>query len=253
MRRSLALVALGALVAPSLAQSSEYYISDGNSLRISVVQGGSVVRSWVGRDDAMPIAVINTVRTYGEYAQDFGSEYSLGGTWSGTDYPHQGESNRGQNTDGGTDGVRRNFLSAWNGNAIWQSDLNWQNWTMLFAVSGPTGVTYDQRTGNLWVATFPNRAITQYTTSGTVVSQFNYTTQSQWIGCLAYEPATDTLWAEDFANGRLYNYRKDGTLLGTVDVPALAGYAWGGEFAIPEPASLTLIASGLALMLRRRR
>jgi len=251
-RRGCIFAAAGALVASAVAgPTSEWFISDGNSRRISVVQGSSVVRSWIGRDDAMTLAVINTVRTYGEYHTNFGSEYKLDGTWTGVDYPYQGGP-ADQRVDGGTDGVSRNFEAAWNDGGIWQYTLDWKNPQRLFSANGPTGVTYDLKTGNLWVIEYGTKRVVQYTTAGAVVSAFPYTTGSGWLGCLAYEPATDTLWAEEFNTGRIYQFDKNGNVLQTEVISALAGYAWGGEFVIPEPGALLLAAVGLLLVIRRR-
>lgn len=233
MRRGLWGLLCGlALAGSASAQTEELYIVDGGSRVISVVQGGAVVRSWVGADVAMPIAVIDTVRTYGMYSTNSGAEYLPDGTPTGVTYTYQGESNTGQNIDGGTDGLEYIFLAAWNNGAIWRFDLDWKNPEVLFAVSGPTGVTYDSSTGNLWVISFNNQNVTEYDMSGTVISSFSYSTSSAWMGCLAYEASTDTLWATDFSNGTMYQFSKTGSVLQSFVVPGIAGYAWGGEFAV---------------------
>lgn len=220
-----------ALAGTARAQTEELFVVDGGSNRISVVQGGVVIRSWSEPSNAMPIAVVNTVRTYVQYSSSFGSEYLLDGTPTGTTYSYQGESNAGQNVDGGSDGVEFNYLAGWNDGAIWRYDLNWASPTRLFAVSGPTGVTYDSSNGHLWVISFSNQNVTEYDMSGNALSSFGYSTSSGWMGCLAYESSTDTLWATDFSNGNLYQFSKTGSVLQTLAVPAIAGYAWGGEFS----------------------
>lgn len=224
-----------ALVGSASAQTEELYIVDGSSQVISVVQGGSVVRSWTGPSNAMPIAVINKVRTYVQFASGFGSEYQFDGTPTGTTYTHQGESNAGQNIDGATDGVEYNYLAGWNDNAIWRYDLDWQNPVSLFAANGPTGVTYDSSTGNLWVIAHNNQKVEEYTTGGSLISSFSFSTSSGWMGCLAYEASTDTLWSTDFSNGTMYQFSKTGSILQSFVVPGIAGYAWGGEFAAGPP------------------
>ena len=65
---------------------------------------------------------------------------------------------------------------------------------------------------------------------------------------------TDTLWG--YVNGStdtLRNWAKDGTLLETLIVPGISGNTWGGEFAIPEPASALLLSIGGLFALRGRR
>lgn len=91
-----------AMVGTVHAQTEELYIVDGGSGRISVVQGGAVVRSWNQPNTAMPVAVMNTVRTYVQYSTSGdGSEYQLDGTPTGTTYPYQGESNTGRASTAG--------------------------------------------------------------------------------------------------------------------------------------------------------
>ncbi len=228
----LSVLGLAAMVGSAPAQQSEYYLVDGgNAARISVIQNGAVVRTWSTTDSQMPVAVIDTVRTYGQYSTNKGAEYDLDGTPTGVEYRHQGEVNVSQSIDGGTDGVEYNFLAAYGHNSIWRFDLDWKNPEQLFSVSGPTGITYDQASGNLWVISFVGKNITEYTMDGNVVRQFGYSSPSSWLGALAYEPATDTLWAEEFSTGTLYQYSKDGQTLQSFVVPGIGGYAWGAEFA----------------------
>lgn len=231
MIRKLALSATLCLLLsfPSRSQSSEYFIVDGGSGVLSVVQNGAVVRSFNQRNTGpMPIAVAGTIRTYAQFAE-IGSEYDLAGNWTGTDYPFGGPT--GQNVDGATDGVQNNWIAAWNQAGIYRTDRDWQNPTLQFAVpGGPTGVAYDGNTGNLWVIDFANQVVAEYDLGGNVLSFFLYSSASAWLGCLAWEPATDTLWATDFSNGDVYQFDKAGNVLQTLSVPAIAGYAWGGEF-----------------------
>ncbi|MFO0984635.1 MAG: hypothetical protein U1E76_23410 [Planctomycetota bacterium] len=232
-RALMSLVGVGVLAVAANAQgpASELYIADGGSSVLSVVQGSSVVRSWVQRGPTMPIAVISTVRTYLQYPGGFGSEYDLAGNWTGIDYPDAGGLT-GQCVDGATDGVSRNWLAGWNDNSIWQFDLNWGNPTLLFGGVSPTGVTYDQTTNHLWVIDYATSSIIEFDLAGNQQSSFSYGSSGEWLGCLAWEPATDTLWAEQFASGELRQYDKAGNLLQSVVIPGLAGYAWGGEFQI---------------------
>lgn len=230
---------------------TEYYIVDGQSAQLSVVQGNSIIRSWTTRDpgEQMPIAVADTVRTFAEHPGYFGSEYDYNGNWTGTDYPDVGGP-QGQRIDGGTDGVRRNFLAGYNDGGIWQYDRDWTNPVRLFSAISPTGVTYDTMTGNLWVIEHGISSVSEYTVDGTLLSSFSF--GSGWRGCLAYEPATDTLWLSEFASGEIFQFAKDGTLLQSEVIPGLGGYAWGGEFIIPEPGTLSLLSLGLVALLRRR-
>jgi hypothetical protein len=247
-------VALGAvaLSAQAAGPVSDYYIIDGNNFNCYLVNGLNVTTLFQTRDDQMPLAVVDTIRTYGEYNTDFGSEYTLGGTWTGVDYGAGGGPD-GQRVDGTTDGVNYNYMAAWNDQSIWEFDRTWGGGKKLFDVpGGATGVTYDVTTGYLWVINHGSQQVEEYTLDGSLVSSFGFNTSSGWLGALAYEPASDTLWATDFSNGAMYNWAKDGTLLDQLSYPELAGYAWGGEFAIPAPATLSLLTLSL-LGVRRRR
>lgn len=232
---------------------SDYYIIDGQNFNCYLVNGTNVTTLFQTRDDQMPLAVVDTIRTYGEYSTDFGSEYDLSGNWMGVDYPAGGGPD-GQRVDGTTDGSHYNYMAAYNDGSIWRFNRTWGDGEYLFAVpGGTTGVTYDLTTGNLWVINHGLHLVEEYTMGGQVVSSFGWSTSSNWMGALAYEPASDTLWATDFANGDMYNFAKDGTLIDMVNMPQLAGYAWGGEFAmIPAPATLSLLTLSL-LGVRRRR
>lgn len=244
--------AIGALGAPAVAgPTSEWFIANFGYMDIDVVQNKRVIRHWRQRHAGMPLAVINTVRTFGYEHHFFGSEYDLYGNWLGVDYYDQGgPTNR--RPDGGTDGRSRNFLAAYDDQGIWQYDLHWKNPVRLFSTQGgPTGVTYDLMTNNLWV--IEGRRVVQYTTDGIEVSSFSYTTPRGFLAALSYEPATDTLWALEPIDGRIYQFNKSGTVLDSAVIRELAGVnAVGGEFAIPEPGALLLIMAALPWLVRRR-
>ncbi len=225
------------------APVSEYYLLDGNSRQISVVRNGVLQRSWTAPDDQLPVAVSDTVRTYGEYGDggDYGSEYQLDGTPTGTTYPWQGLATE-YLVDGTTDGTTYNWLVGYDSNQVIQYDRDWANPTVLFTTPAePTGITYDPTTGHLghlWLIVYSTATINEYTMAGTLVSSFPYV-YSGWMGALAYEPATDTLWAAAYlSGGELWQYDKTGNVLQKVTVPAVDGYVWGGEFAIGGGADL---------------
>ncbi|MDY7107560.1 MAG: hypothetical protein SYC29_02890 [Planctomycetota bacterium] len=255
MKRAVcAALVVGALTVSAQAAGpvSDYYIIDGGNFNCYLVNGLNVTTLFQTRDDQMPLAVADTIRTYGEYPEDFGSEYDLSGNWLGVDFPAGGGPD-GQRIDGTTDGSNYNYMAAWNDASIWEFDRLWDNGRELFEVpGGATGVTYDVTTGNLWVIAHGDQQVQEFALDGTLLSSFAFNTDSGWMGALAYEPASDTLWATDYSNGDMYNFAKDGTVIDVLNYPELAGYAWGGEFAIPAPATLSLLTLSL-LGVRRRR
>jgi len=232
MKTRLVAVGVGVMLTGSgLAQTSELYLVDGKSRIVSVVQNGAVVRTWPLRYNNMPITVYyGRVQTWEQY-QAMGSEYDLYGNWTGTDYPSSPNPS-GQKDDAATDGTNYNWIAAWGDYAVWQTDRAWNNPVRLFPAKGPTGITYDRNTGHLWVIEWGIRSVVEYDLAGNVISRFDYKTPSGWLGCLAWEPATDTLWAMEFSSGDLFQFDKKGKKLQTINVPGVAGYAWGGEFDV---------------------
>jgi|GEM_PF-2682177 len=229
----LAATGVMALVGASAAwaQSTAYYLTERGTRQMYVVQGGNVIRQWTMRDDEAPLAVVDTVRTYGWYPADTGAEYTLTGTWTGTTYPNASGSPTVQRVDGTTDGVNYNFLAAYESGEIWRYNRNWQNPVRLFTINGrANSVAYDTSTGHLWVVGQNPNYVYEYTLSGNIVRQWSYT---GYLQCLAYEAATDTLWATEWQSGHVYQYGKNGTRLQDLRVPALDGKPLiGGEMPI---------------------
>lgn len=244
-----AFAVLGAIHPAGAGPISEYYITNGDSLSMKVVQGNSIVRSWTLRDNQYPTAVVDTVRAYGTYSNNVGSEYDLFGNFLGVNYPHRGDA--GQSLDGTTDAVSYNWLVSFNDDGVWQFDRNWANPIRIFGLpTKPTGITYDLVSGHLWIARDTASVIEEYTLGGTLVSSFGY--GSGRLGSLAYEPATDTLWGNVNGSDEIRQFSKAGVLLESVNIPGLAGNNWGGEFSIPEPGALSLLLLGSVALLRRR-
>lgn len=239
---------LVASTATAAGPTSEYFITDGDSRRLVVVQGSSIIRNWTLRDNTYPIAVVDTVRAYATYSNNTGSEYKLDGTYTGVDYPFQGDA--GQSLDGATDATSRNWLVSFNDSYVWQFTRDWKNPRQLFRLpSTPTGITYDLKTGNFWIA-HDQGVIEERKLDGTVLKSFSQ--GGGRVGCLAYEPATDTIWGVVNGRNTIRQYDKNGNILQSVEINGLASNNWGGEFAVPEPAALLMLALGAATALRRR-
>ncbi len=233
MRTCTTAALISALLTGSLvAQSSDYYLVEGGGRRTAyVLRDGAIARQWPTIDDHMPLAVADTVRTYGLTFLDRGAEYTREGEFTGVIYTYQNEENLGHNVDGGTDGIERNFLAGYLDGGIWSYDRDWTNPQRLFAAPTAAGVTWDHAHGTLWVIQLEGTRIAEYTLDGVLLDSFTYSTPSTFLAALAYERATDTLWAGEFDSGTFYQFSKTGRVLDQFTIPELAGSIWGGEFA----------------------
>jgi len=192
-----------------------YFIIDYGTQTVSEVEQAIILRVWTTRDQQSAMAIDATIRTYGagEYSpNNFGSEYDLAGLWTGIDYPNQSPVT-GFVADGTTDGIRYNWATATEMDAIYRFDRNWENPTLAFSVSSPTGITYHPDTGNLWVINGANQQVEEYTQSGSLVSSFPY--DADMMGALAYDAAYELLWATDLSDppfGDILGYTTSGIL-----------------------------------------
>jgi len=221
---------------------------------IIVVQGNSIINSFpqaYGSPTEGPIAVFGDVRTTNFGYPGFGGQYTLAGIPTGTSYSLPGPP-VSEALDSTTDGIH-NFLVEYPYGGVYQTDRDFTNPVLLFSVArGYAGITYDPVNHSLWISTFLNHNVADYSLSGTFLSSFY--TADPVAGALAFDPADHTLWLVDYYTGNLEQYSTAGALLST---GPNVGYALGGEFneATPEPGTLVMFGSGiigLAGVLRRK-
>jgi hypothetical protein len=209
---------------------SPLYLTAGDQGMIWVVQGNAVINSWAAHHSAeYPIALLNTVRTLGS-GGGAGSDYTLSGTYTGTDYPYPVVG--AQFYDGATDGSSNYSVDFLTGD-VYAFDTVWANPMLLFSTaSGYLDITADSSTGTLWVASFIGTTVEHRSLGGAVLSSFTVPFTS--ISCLALDPADGTLWlGSQHAQGTFYQYSQAGTLLNTVHYTELETQnTLGGEFPL---------------------
>jgi hypothetical protein len=208
---------------------SPLYLTAGDNNMIWVVQGNSVINSWSAHNtEEYAIAILSTVRTLGESSP--GSDYTLGGTYTGTDYPYPATG--AAFYDGTTDGVLNYSVDFSNG-GVYSMNSDWTNLISLFSTpAGDLGIAFDRSSGTFWLATFNGSTVEHRSHTGAVLSSFTVPFTS--ITCLALDPADGTLWmGSQDTQGTFYQYSQTGALLNTVHYIALETQnTLGGEFPL---------------------
>jgi hypothetical protein len=246
----MACAALATFAGSAGAQTDMLYVTDGDSARLALVQGGVVQSIKTTHVRAYPIAVRSTV-WIGDYNgnQPNAIEYDLAGDPTGNAVSYTPRFA----VDGTTDGIQYNYElgDAFGSNGIvYRSDLDFSNPVQLFTtpnMSRSVGITYDPTDSTLWVS--GNQEVRHYDLAGNLLGGFNHVAGD---GTLAYEPSTDTLW---LVRSQMFQYDKSGNLLQTLSPNNLAANNWGAEFAMPIPApgaAALLGVAGLVGMRRRR-
>jgi len=195
------------------------------------------------------------VRTMGYSGGDSGSRFNLaGGPLSGG--PYLNTIQNSQLHDGTSDGLYNYSVNYTTGDVL-QFDRNWGSPVTLFNVSGilPGAgyITMNAADGSFWISQWGGPDLVEHLThTGTLLGSFN----SGIFGSagLALDPVDGTLWMSN-GSQTLYQFSQAGVLLQSPTY-SISGSFYGMEFettAVPEPASLAIMAMAAAVVAYRRR
>lgn len=229
---------------------SEYYLVSGDQDQIDVVQGLNIINTWaMAYGFEYAVAVDSTVRTLAANG-GLGGEYSLAGVPTGNTYPWPGFTTWDSTTDG-----EHNYLVSWGGNEVYVTNADYSAPSVMYSLPANDwlGITYDPTNNSLWLAAHSGGDVINVDMGGNILSAFNTGLGNQ--AALALDHADGSLWLVEWTqNGDFYQFDKSGNLLSTAHYAGLVGVnPLGGEFAIPGPAALPLLAAGGLFATRRRR
>lgn len=240
-----------AVAGAAAGQTDRLYITDGDSQRLAIVQGGVLQSVKTTHVRGYPI-VVNSSLWIGDYNgnQPNAIEYDLDGNATGATVPYTPIFA----VDAGSDGGQSFQLgNAFNSNAtVYAGGAQFENSTPLFDVQGSdlVGITYDTANGSIWVS--DQSQLYEYSLGGSLLSSFSH---QSGRGCIAYEASSDSIWYVTNGSDTITQYAKNGKVLNTLQVGGLASNNWGAEFAarVPTPGAAALFGMAAVVGTRRRR
>lgn len=241
----------------AVAQTSPLYLTSYYEAKAYVMQNGVIIdRFWRQHThDGPALAVTDTIKMFGFEEGSSGYHYTLGGdlipgdTYTNPCWPEVYDAT----SDGVNNYARQCYFEG--GKAIVVGDSDWGGLHEAFEpAEDGKGIAYDGVTDSLWLTRGQSivSGIDQYDLAGNLLFGFDLSASIEDAMGLAWDPADDTLWLAVYG-GQLNQYDKQGNHLQTLIVPEGITGICGAEFSVPEPGTLSLLALGVAGVLRRRR
>lgn len=247
--------------AAQAAPTSRLYLSTGS--QISVLEGNTVVDSWVTGEQEYSIAVDTTVRTWAQGSPVLsllGQEYQLDGTPTGATFANEvGCCFRDGTTDGRFNYAVRVGPAA---SIVYRFNRDWTEPQVMpfaeFYTTGVTGIAYDSSDDTFWLSSSGVTGfyfVIHLTRTGQFISTFGGSGSNS---SLAYDGADDTLWVYTWApqTSQLVQFAASDDMTSPhfplASQPGI-GSVTGIEFQlqlapVPEPAASVLLGVGLLVL-----
>ena len=236
----------------NLGPSSKLYITIWCNKGMATLQGTNILNTWSTRGyREISIAVTDTIKTFGHHNGNYGAEYTLDGSFTGSTYT-KGTGGGTYTHDGTTDG--QYFYTADYGSsqgAVYKYSQDWQNPELLFysGVGSEVGITYDPLNDSFWLGNWGGGQLRNYDRQGNLINSFRTDLNGHThIGALAFDPADNTLWFSNYRTSTFAQYSRSGQYLGSHSYNDLSQAIYGAEFAfnnIPEPSTVFTIILAL--------